>query len=140
MTRVLVTGATGFLGFHVAKLLNERGVRPRVLELRGVDPAPLTRLDVERCPAPALRSLAGAQPVGQVRAELLVAADVEGERLRHGVRVAHRGGVGDEDRRARADGDARRLRGVLHAPPQQHLALRLQAQPRGRTGAAPPGS
>jgi nucleoside-diphosphate-sugar epimerase/sugar lactone lactonase YvrE len=47
--RVLVTGATGFLGYHVVKLLNERGVRPRVLELPGADPATLARLDVERC-------------------------------------------------------------------------------------------
>ena len=31
MTRYLVTGPTGFLGFHVVKLLNSRGIRPRVL-------------------------------------------------------------------------------------------------------------
>ncbi len=31
MTAYLVTGAAGFLGFHVVKLLNERGIRPRVL-------------------------------------------------------------------------------------------------------------
>ena len=34
MDTVLVTGATGFLGYHVAKRLNEPGIRPRVLELR----------------------------------------------------------------------------------------------------------
>ena len=34
MATVLLTGATGFLGYHVAKKLNEAGVRPRVLELR----------------------------------------------------------------------------------------------------------
>jgi nucleoside-diphosphate-sugar epimerase/sugar lactone lactonase YvrE len=50
VNRVLVTGATGFLGYHVVKRLNEQGVRPRVLELPGSDPAPLSRLDVERCP------------------------------------------------------------------------------------------
>ena len=31
MTTILVTGATGFLGYHVVKLLNSRGQRPRVL-------------------------------------------------------------------------------------------------------------
>jgi dihydroflavonol-4-reductase len=35
MNRFLVTGPTGFLGHHVVKLLNERGVRPRVLMPRG---------------------------------------------------------------------------------------------------------
>jgi dihydroflavonol-4-reductase len=45
---VLVTGATSFLGYHVAKQLNEQGIRPRVLELPGSDDAPLARLDVER--------------------------------------------------------------------------------------------
>lgn len=49
MDEVLVTGATSFLGYHVAKLLNEQGIRPRVLELRGSDEKPLSRLDVERC-------------------------------------------------------------------------------------------
>ena len=46
---VLVTGATGFLGNHVVRRLNERGVRPRVLELRDSDRAPLAGLDVDRC-------------------------------------------------------------------------------------------
>ncbi len=31
MTHYLVTGPTGFLGYHVIKLLNSRGIRPRVL-------------------------------------------------------------------------------------------------------------
>lgn len=46
---VLVTGATSFLGYHVAKRLNEQGIYPRVLELRGSDDKPLSRLNVERC-------------------------------------------------------------------------------------------
>lgn len=46
---VLVTGATGFLGYHVVKQLNEQGIRPRVLELHGSDEKLLVRLDVERC-------------------------------------------------------------------------------------------
>ena len=49
MDAVLITGATGFLGYHVAKRLNEAGVRPRVLELGDARPEVLDRLDVERC-------------------------------------------------------------------------------------------
>jgi dihydroflavonol-4-reductase len=48
-TNVLLTGASGFLGYHVAKKLNEAGVRPRVLELRDSPPGALNRLNVERC-------------------------------------------------------------------------------------------
>jgi dihydroflavonol-4-reductase len=50
MDAVLITGATGFLGYHVARRLNEVGVRPRVLELADGRPEVLDRLDVERCP------------------------------------------------------------------------------------------
>ena len=50
MDTVLLTGATGFLGYHVARKLNEIGVRPRVLELRDGRPDVLNRLNVERCP------------------------------------------------------------------------------------------
>lgn len=49
MATVLVTGATGFLGYHVVKALNHEGIRPRVLELRGSRPDVLDRLTVERC-------------------------------------------------------------------------------------------
>jgi dihydroflavonol-4-reductase len=38
MNTFLVTGSTGFLGHHVIKLLNMRGVRPRVLLPIGIDP------------------------------------------------------------------------------------------------------
>ena len=49
MNTVLVTGASSFLGYHVAKLLNERGIRPRVLELAESKRAPLERLNVTQC-------------------------------------------------------------------------------------------
>ena len=49
MNTVLVTGASSFLGYHVAKLLNERGIRPRVLELAESKRAPLERLNVSQC-------------------------------------------------------------------------------------------
>ena len=48
MSAVLVTGASSFLGYHVAKRLNEQGVRPRVLELPGGSGDALDRLEVER--------------------------------------------------------------------------------------------
>jgi dihydroflavonol-4-reductase len=49
MDTILLTGATGFLGYHVAKQLNAGGVRPRVLELPDGRPEVLGRVDVERC-------------------------------------------------------------------------------------------
>jgi len=49
MNTILVTGATSFLGYHVAKRLNESGVRPRVLDRRESKFDVLDRLDVERC-------------------------------------------------------------------------------------------
>jgi dihydroflavonol-4-reductase len=52
MNTFLVTGPTGFLGYHVVKLLNERGIQPRVLLPRdGQAPTPalnsLRKLKVE---------------------------------------------------------------------------------------------
>jgi dihydroflavonol-4-reductase len=52
MRAFLVTGPAGFLGYHVVKLLNERGARPRVLLPRGADAAipavgSLLKLNVE---------------------------------------------------------------------------------------------
>lgn len=49
MDTVLLTGATGFLGYHVAKRLNAAGIRPRVLELREGQQDVLQQLDVYRC-------------------------------------------------------------------------------------------
>jgi len=49
MNKVLVTGASSFLGYHVTKRLNEQGIRPHVLELRASNLDPLNRLDVSRC-------------------------------------------------------------------------------------------
>jgi dihydroflavonol-4-reductase len=46
---VLVTGASSFLGYHVVKQLNERGIRPRVIELPGASRDVLKRLDVDQC-------------------------------------------------------------------------------------------
>ena len=49
MNKVLVTGATSFLGYHVTRRLNQLGIRPRVLELPGSNAGPLATVDVERC-------------------------------------------------------------------------------------------
>lgn len=49
MDKVLLTGATGFLGYHIAKKLNGAGIRPRVLELREGRQDVLNQLDVHRC-------------------------------------------------------------------------------------------
>jgi dihydroflavonol-4-reductase len=49
MNKVLVTGASSFLGYHVAKQLNQQGFRPCVLELRDSNLDSLKRLDVTRC-------------------------------------------------------------------------------------------
>jgi dihydroflavonol-4-reductase len=49
MNSVLVTGASSFLGYHVAKRLNASGLRPRVLELPQARLDALDRLEVERC-------------------------------------------------------------------------------------------
>ena len=49
MKTVLVTGATGFLGYHVVKYLNGIGIRPRVIELPDCRAEVFERLDVERC-------------------------------------------------------------------------------------------
>jgi dihydroflavonol-4-reductase len=49
MNTILVTGATGFLGYHVVKWLNQARIRPRVLERRDSRLDVLDRLNVERC-------------------------------------------------------------------------------------------
>jgi dihydroflavonol-4-reductase len=49
MDSVLLTGASGFMGYHVAKRLNDAGIRPRVLELRDGRPDVLSKINVERC-------------------------------------------------------------------------------------------
>jgi len=45
--KALVTGATGFVGFHVAKTLQEKGVEVRALVRAGSDTSDLARLDTE---------------------------------------------------------------------------------------------
>lgn len=47
MQRVLVTGATGFIGYEVAKLLAEEGLKPRLLVRRMLRGAIISRLDAE---------------------------------------------------------------------------------------------
>ena len=50
MRTVLVTGATSFLGHHVARRLNDAGIRPRVLERRDAVRDSLGSVDAEQCP------------------------------------------------------------------------------------------
>ena len=49
MDKILITGATGFLGHHVVRRLNEQSIRPNVLELQGSNRDALAKLDVELC-------------------------------------------------------------------------------------------
>ena len=45
--KALVTGATGFVGFHVARTLQEKGIEVRALVRAGSDVSDLARLDIE---------------------------------------------------------------------------------------------
>lgn len=47
MTKVLITGATGFIGNHVARLCLEQGDEVRVMVMPGEDRSPLYGMDVE---------------------------------------------------------------------------------------------
>lgn len=50
MPRTLVTGATGFIGYHVAKALRKKGFNVRAIVRNSSDTALLTSLDVEPVP------------------------------------------------------------------------------------------
>ena len=50
MARALVTGATGFIGYHVAKALRGKGFDVCALVRNGSDTAFLAALDVEPAP------------------------------------------------------------------------------------------
>ena len=45
--KVLVTGATGFIGFHVARVLKQKGLHVVALVRKGSDSSPLESLGVE---------------------------------------------------------------------------------------------
>jgi dihydroflavonol-4-reductase len=47
MTKVLITGATGFIGNHVARLCLEKGDEVRVMVMPGEDRSPLAGMNVE---------------------------------------------------------------------------------------------
>ena len=47
MAKILITGASGFIGNHVTRLCVERGDRVRVMVMPGEDRAPFQGLDVE---------------------------------------------------------------------------------------------
>ncbi len=47
MTSAFVTGATGFVGYHVARVLREKGLEVRALVREGADAGCLTELDIE---------------------------------------------------------------------------------------------
>lgn len=123
MKTALVTGATGFVGWHVAKLLHQRGVKVRALSRSG----PVPELDVEtvagdlRDPASLARAASGCDHVFHVAADYRLwtadpaamhASNVEGTRnlitaARHASRIVYcstvgtigmrRGIIADED-------------------------------------------
>ena len=75
MKRVLVTGATGFIGSHVAGELVRRGWQVRALVREQTDPAPLLALGVEVICGDLLDAVAVGRAVAGCDAVLHLAAD-----------------------------------------------------------------
>lgn len=75
MDSVFVTGATGFVGAHVARVLLDEGFRVRALARRGVLRPPLDALPIEWVPGDVLDRAALKRGVGGCRAVLHCAAD-----------------------------------------------------------------
>lgn len=94
MTNFLITGPTGFLGYHVVKRLNEQGDCPRVLLPRGVDASSpkvqsLTKLQTESCegdfadPASLQAACDGIDVVFHLHFAISLGAGAEVERTLH---------------------------------------------------------
>lgn len=75
MARAFITGATGFIGYHVAKALKEKGFEVRALVRDGSDTSFLTTLDVEIAPGDLrdyealLKAIKGCEQVYHVAAD-----------------------------------------------------------------------
>ena len=141
MSRCLVTGATGFVGSHVARALVERGDDVRVTVRAGSPSEPLEGVDAERV------KLSGMQPGARVRAGRLGALvdrrraalpaaphpGLRGRRHQHRRRPRRR-------RRAPARRRARAARRALHPrQPQLHLGPPVRRAGAGVGGGAARG-
>ena len=62
MAKVLITGATGFIGNHVTRLCLEKGDTVRVMVMPGEDRSPLQGMDVEFVEGVRLRLGTGGPP------------------------------------------------------------------------------
>jgi dihydroflavonol-4-reductase len=98
MNKILVTGPGGFLGYHVIKLLNARGIKPRALLRTGAGAVPdavneLRKLDIEEVEGavddpPSLRAACqGVDTVLHLTFVIRLGGGAEAEKALHDVNV-----------------------------------------------------